>query len=179
MDIWSEFHALIDQALNKARPPRAKPSDKEWQAPVIGLAANKMPDESMLLRRFAEQVVSQRDALATKHAKKIMKDYVRGIVPLDWSMFGPLPIDVGGLRVRLDVATPNDVEDAARETERRARLSYQSALAVVDGFRDIARDARDRGFPLVHLIGDQPLRDGEREAVFAAADDDEDDDEDE
>jgi hypothetical protein len=154
--MWQEFRQEIDRRLDARRPERAGVSEKKWREPVYGWARNHLPDESNIVRRVAEREVDQRERQATRRGNDLIRAWMHGRMPLAWSLVGPLPVKVGRLRIRLDVATASEVEDAARELQANGKAVYDEVLLLCDGLRDIGRQARQQGYVAVALIGDQP-----------------------
>lgn len=164
MDSWVEYRHEIDRRLDAVRPERCGANEKDWREPIYGWARNHIPDESNLVRRFAEKEVNNRERIATTRGNKLLRGWLHGRVRLAWRFLGPLPVVVGKVRIRLDAATPDDLEDAARELEERGRLVFNEVLLLVGGLRDLARAARRQGLLTVSLIGDlapcTPFREG-------------------
>jgi hypothetical protein len=159
---WKFFHRQIDERLDAIRPKRAGVGETEWREPVYAWARQHMPDESNLVRNIAKSEVDRREGAATKRGNKLLRDYAKGIIPLSWAMFGPMPIKVDRtLRVRLDAATPDDVDDAARELRSDAKRVFDEVTILADGMEDLARMARRRGLPFVASLGDLPAVDGD------------------
>jgi hypothetical protein len=159
--LWGEFYAGIDDRLNKARPARSNTQDRDWLQPVIGWAANHIPNEMYLVRTFAEREVHKREGDANRKANALLKQYATGQMMLTWADLGPLPFtidDRAKLRVRYDAATPEDLEAHARFIRGSARRRYDAELVVADTLDDLARVAREAGYSRVALIGDMPVR---------------------
>jgi hypothetical protein len=156
--MWQEFRHEIDLRLDARRPERAGVSEKEWREPVYGWARNHLPDELNIVRRIAEREVDLRERQATRRGNDYIRAWMHGRMPLSWQLVGPLPIKVGKLRIRLDIATASEVEDAARELRANAKAVYDEVLLLCDGLLDIGRQARQKGCVAVALIGDQPPR---------------------
>lgn len=171
---WKQFHADIDEQLNQRRPDRVGSSEKDWREPVYAWARNHMPDETHLVRVVAQREVDRREQEATKKGYRIIRQYADGQAPLSWEIIGPYPIIVDGLRIRLDAATPDDIEDACRELEATAKKSYDQVIVLVNCFRDLARSARRAGYATVAQIGDQEALYGDLE--LPAMNDEDDDD---
>jgi len=155
---WEEYRRQIDRRLDEIRPGRIGASDRAWRERVYGWARNHIPDETTIVKRFAEAEVDRREAQATKRANKVLRAWLHGQAPLSWEILGPLPIRVGNVRVRLDHATPEDVDDAARELARQGLATYQEVVLLVEGLRALAREARRGGHANVAQLGDQPPR---------------------
>ncbi len=174
MDSWAEFRHEIDRKLDELRPERGSQSEKEWRAPVYGWARNHIPDESNLVRYFAEAEVDRREGLATKRGNLLLRRWAKGQMPLFWVDLGPLPVVVEKVRIRLDAVTPDDIEDAARELEHQGKATYDEVLLLVDGMRDLGRNARRKGLSVVALLGD--LKPRTDRSIFDDDDDLDDDD---
>lgn len=152
---WKAYRRAIDRILCEDRPARAGVDEREWRERAYGYARNHIPDETNLVRHIAQQEVDRREAQATKRGNILLRAYARGASPLDWSIVGPWPVKVGELRIRLDAATPDDIEDAARELEGRAKQVYDEVVMLVGCMRDLARRARRAGMELVAQLGDE------------------------
>ena len=71
--LWAEYYEGIDQRLNEVRPPRSNQADREWREPVYGWARNHIPNESHLVRVFAERVVDNRETQASKRGNPCIR----------------------------------------------------------------------------------------------------------
>lgn len=171
---WAEFNEKIRALLDKHRPNRSIHNEKGWREPVYGWARNHIPDESNLIRHYAEREVDSQERTATLRGNRLLRQWAKGQRPLIWSDLGALPIVVGGTRVRLDSATPDDIEDAALELHAKGKATYDEVVLLTETLHELARSARRAGFATVALIGDQPPRDGEDTADAASDDEDED-----
>lgn len=156
--LWQEFRSEIDKRLDARRPERVSVTERDWRQPVYAWARNHMPDETNLVRRIAEREVDRRESEATKRGNNLIRDYMHGRAPLSWQLVGPLPIKVDKLRIRLNVATAAEVEDAARELRAAGKQVFDEVNLLCDGLLLLAREARERGVIAVSLIGDQPPR---------------------
>ena len=157
--LWAEYYEGIDQRLNEVRPPRSNQADREWREPVYGWARNHIPNESHLVRVFAERVVDNRETQASKRGNRYLRQWcLSGGMPLLWKDLGALPCIVEKVRIRMDAATPDDFDDAAREMEATAKQNYDATLIVVGAMRDLARMARRAGCDYVAQVGDLPPR---------------------
>lgn len=156
--LWQEFRRQIDRRLDSRRPDRAGVGEKEWREPIYAWARNHMPDESNLVRRIAEREVDHREGIATKRGNNLLRDWMHGRGPLSWSLVGPLPVRVGRLRIRLDVATPVEVEDASRELLAAGQATYDEVALLCQGLNELAKQARQKAYLTVALIGDLPPR---------------------
>lgn len=156
--MWKEFHREIDRRLDDRRPKRASVGEKEWREPIYGWARNHIPDETNLVRVFAEQIVDRREGEATKRGNEHLRRWMHGQMPLTWADVGPLPIKVEKLRIRLDAATPDDMEDAANQVQAEGAKTWQEILLLADTMRDLARQARHAGYVTVARLGDLPPR---------------------
>lgn len=175
MDSWTEYRRQIDRLLDEHRPARANAGDKDWREPVYGWARNHIPDESNLVRHFAERSVDGREGQATKRGNRVLRLWLHGQTPLEWKICGPLPIVANRVRVRLDAAIPDEVEDAATELRHRGKLTYDEILLLSEGLQRLARLARRAGLAKVSLIGDLPPDGDGEQSAGDLFDDDEDD----
>lgn len=160
-DTWAAYHSEIDKRLDEIRPRRSSSGDKDWREPVYGWARNHIPDESNLIRHFAEKEVDRREATATKRGNDLLRRWAKGQMPLLWSDLGPLPTLVDGVRIRMDALTPDDMDDAAREQRSKAKQVYDEVLILSESLEDLARTARRSGCSFVAEIGDQDPRGAE------------------
>lgn len=154
MDSWGEFREQITERLNTVRPERASHDDKDWREPVYGWARNHIPDESNIIRYFAEKEVDAVEARATRQGNKLLRQWAKGQRPLIWSDLGPLPVIVEKVRIRLDAVGPDDIEDAARELEVAAKATFDEVVLLGLCLRDLARMARRQGLDRVAQLGD-------------------------
>ncbi len=168
---WAEYHAEINQQLDALRPKRSSSGDKDWRQPVYGWARNHIPNESNLVRHFAEQQVDSCEGKATRRGNKMLRRWAKGQIPLLWSDLGPLPVVVDRVRIRMDALTPDDMDDAARELRSNAKQVYDEVLILSESLEDLARTARRAGCSFVAEIGDLDARGAE---VFEGEPDDED-----
>lgn len=151
---WAEYHAEIDKRLDALRPKRSSSGDKDWREPIYGWARNHIPNESNLVRHFAEKEVDQREGKATRRGNKMLRRWAKGQIPLVWSDLGPLPVVVDGQRIRMDALTPDDMDDAATELHSNAKQVYDEVEILSMSLRDLARTARRAGCSFVAEIGD-------------------------
>jgi hypothetical protein len=158
---WAEYHAEIDKRLDALRPQRSSSGDKDWRESVYGWARNHIPDESNLVRHFAEKEVDGREAKATRRGNKMLRRWAKGQIPLLWADLGPLPVVVDGTRIRMDALTPDDMDDAARELRSNAKQVFDEVLILTESLEDLARTARRAGCSFVAEIGDLDPRGGD------------------
>lgn len=175
-DPWGAYSAEIDRRLDEARPERSASGDKEWREDVYGWARNHIPNESNLVRYFAEKIVDSREARATRRGNKLMRAWAKGHRPLLWTDLGPLPVVVDKVRIRLDAVTPDDMDDAARELLAAGKATYDEVVLLGMAMQDLARNARRHGFDRVALLGDLEPRHNDDGIVGRFDDDLEDDD---
>jgi hypothetical protein len=162
-DSWAEFHAEIDKRLDQIRPQRSGKADKAWREEVYGWARNHIPDETNVIRTFAEREVDNQERLATRRGNRLLRSWAHGRRPLIWHGIGPLPVIVGRERVRLDAVTPEDIETAATQMDEESQLVRQEILLLVEAMRELAKEARRRRFAIVSMVGDlAPLQRGHR-----------------
>jgi hypothetical protein len=155
---WAEFWAEIDRQLNERRPERIGIGETDWREPVYAWARAHMPDETHLVRHIAKREVDNREKEATRKGNNLVRDWMHGRMPLDWSLVGPYPVIVNKVRVRLDVATPDDVEAAALELQTKGRQVFDEVLLLVEGLRFLADQAREAGHVVVAALGNLPPR---------------------
>jgi hypothetical protein len=155
---WADYYTEIDKRLDALRPQRAMAEDKEWREPVYGWARNHIPNESNLIRHFAEKEVDRREANAIRRGNQLLTKWAKGQIPLMWADLGPLPARVCGVRIRMDALTPDDMDDRARELRSDAKQVYDQVLFLSESLEDLARTARRAGYSFVAEIGDQKPR---------------------
>ena len=163
--MWKAYHREIDQRLDELRPERVGAGEKEWREPVYGWARNHIPDESNIVHHFAEQIVDRREGQATKRGNEHLRRWMHGQMPLTWADLGPLPIRVGKLRIRLDAATPEDLDDAAGEVQADGARTWQEVLLLAETMREIAKLARRAGLATVAKVGDLPPHESDEAAA--------------
>jgi hypothetical protein len=172
---WAEYHTEIDKRLDALRPQRSSSGDKDWREQVYGWARNHIPNESNLVRHFAEKEVDGREAKATRRGNKMLRRWAKGQIPLLWSDLGPLPVVVDRTRIRMDALTPDDMDDAAQELRSTAKQVFDEVMILSESLVDLARAARRAGCSFVAEIGDLDPR-GEMVEVEDGWDDEEDED---
>lgn len=166
---WKEFYAEVDRRLDAVRPERVGQGEYEWREPVYGWVRNHLPDEANLIRRTAKAEVDRREVQATKRGNNFLRAWMHGQAPLSWKLVGPLPIVVDKVRIRLDVASPEDVENAARQLLKRGTQTFQEVQLLVTALGDLARAARKEGFARVSRLGDMaPRKDDDDEDFWLA-----------
>jgi hypothetical protein len=153
---WAEFREKIRDLLNDARPERVDENDRVWREPIYGWARAHMPDETQLVRREARRVVDHMETQATKRGNDLLRDWWQGREPLDWSLVGPYPVRVDGVRVRLDHATTRDIAVAAAQLHVVNEKTYEAAEAAVAAMRDLVSRAEQAGLTVVAQLGDLP-----------------------
>lgn len=157
--MWGDFRAEIDRRLDEARPKRASMGEYDWREPVYGWARNHLPNEQDLVHRTAKTEVDNREREATKKGNALLRDYIKGIRPLDWMDLGPKPIKVDEyLRVRWDAATPEDVDKAAKKLLADATATFREVESLAKEMHELAGEAREAGLLFVALLGNKPQR---------------------
>lgn len=173
-DHWAEYRAEIDRRLSELRPARVGSDERDWREPVYGWARNHIPDESRLVHNYAEQTVNDREGQATKQGNRIVRAFLHGQAPLEWSIVGPYPVRVGKMRIRLDAASLEDIEDAARELEHAGKVTFDEVMLLVAGLRDLVREARRAGYSTIRELGDLAPRTSPEGFLPFSEDDDDD-----
>lgn len=153
---WGAYRDEIRRRLDAIRPDRSISDDKDWREPVYGWARNHIPNESGLIRHFAETEVDRQEASATRRGNKLVRQWVNGQRPLLWSDLGPLPCTIAKTRIRFDALTPDDMEDWALERLAEGKAVYDEVVLLSEAGLDLARRARRLGFSTVAEIGDLP-----------------------
>lgn len=151
---WENYRAAIAERLDERRPARCAMGEKDWREPVYGWARNHIPNESTLVRVFAEAEVDRVEGKATRRGNKYLRQWAKGQRPLLWADLGPLPVVVGKVRIRLDAVTADDIEDAAMELEAAGKVTYDEVVLLGRAMRDLARNTRRQGLAFVALLGD-------------------------
>lgn len=151
---WQTFHAEIDRLLDEIRPTRVGQGEYGWREPAYGFARNHMPDESNIIRNVAKQVVDRRETQATKVGNNLLRAWMHGTMPLSWSIVGPKPVLVDKIRVRLDIATPEDIDAAAVQLLSEGAKTYKEVQVLAEALKDLVRAARAQGYSRVADMGD-------------------------
>jgi hypothetical protein len=161
---WNEYRSEIRDLLNETRPARVDENDKNWREDAYTWARLHLPYETELVRRVARNEVDRQEGHATKRANEILRDYWQGRIPFEWSMAGPWPIRVDGVRIRLDAAVPADVDKAAGQLALELQKTHEAGQAAVNAMRFLAQAAIRQGVDTVAKIGDLPLRNEDQAA---------------
>jgi hypothetical protein len=158
-DSWAEYHRVIDQMLDEDRPPRSLPSERDWMERAKGWARNHIPNESGIVRYFADKEVETREGRATRVGNDVIRLWMKGQAPLDWTIDGRKPIKLrDGTRVRLNAATPTDLFDAARALARQLKITYDNGMVTARGMWSLGMEADRRGLDVAEWLG--PLEPG-------------------
>ena len=168
---WRQWKAEIVRRLNLARPTRYGREDRDWMEPTKGWARLRMPDETNLVRVYAERIVNSIEANATRTGNRLMHAWNNGQRPLVWDEYGAFPVTIDDLRVRLDAATSDDMRDWATEREGEAKRNYDAELSLARAARDLADLAAARGLERIRELGDLAPR-GEDGAIVPWTPDD-------
>ncbi len=148
----------IDEALAKLRPERYDADDKDWMAPIVAtvedILARRPSDE--VIRSDARRRVFRREAEATKHLNRILRDIDdTGDLPLGWGegdtwrelLYDVLnkPLSIARQRVRFGVANANDLEQWELESAREEDKRRAAQISARSGARLLARLLREQG----------------------------------
>jgi hypothetical protein len=159
---WAEYNRTIDRMLDEDRPTRSINADRDWMERTKGWARNHIPNETGIVRYFADKEVERREGRATKAGNDVVRVWMKGQAPLDWGIDGRKPIKLrDGTRVRLDAATPADVWDAARTLARQLKTTYDNGMVAARGLWLLGAEADRQGLDLVMWLG--PLAPGAAE----------------
>jgi hypothetical protein len=167
----ASFRQHIADMLNQYRPDRAAADERGWRDPVYAWAEANMPADARTVAFVAAAEVDNAESRATTAGNKILRAFQQGQAPLSWDMVGPYPVVVGKLRIRLDAATPEDLEDAAQQLDTHARRNYAQELLLVDCLRDLARLTRRSGKRYASELGDLDAPDNPGGTLFGDGDD--------
>lgn len=165
-ELWRDWRKQIADDLDKHRPERYGRGETDWMSPIIARARGRMPtDDAVVIRRAVEREVKSEEAQATKRGNNLVREWQEGQRPLDWRIFGPCPIVVGTIKVRLDVATRQDVRDAIDEAHAKNLANYNRAELGLEGYRNLERRAAAQGYEQLSLLGDLPPNGREEKAA--------------
>ena len=165
-ELWRDWRKQIADDLDKHRPNRYERGETDWMGPVIARARGRMPtDDAVVIRRHVESQVKNQEMQATKRGNKLVREWYEGQRPLDWQLFGPCPIIVNTIRVRLDAATRQDVRDAVDQAHVDNLANYNRAELGLEGYRDLERRAAAHGYEQLSLLGDLPPHGEETQAA--------------
>jgi hypothetical protein len=178
-DLWGPFREELTRRINRDRPTRYSRADQSWMEPTIAYARAHLPaDDVTVIRKVARDEVIRIEKDANRKANTLIKRYALGQAPLFWGDLGPLPFTIDlktGLRVRFDAATPEDFELRAARIRDDAKVRHEAEIAVAAEMERLARQARERGYERVAMLGDLPLRADGRIADLDWDDEDDDD----
>ncbi len=152
------WHREIDERLDQVRPARASLADDAWMKPVDKWADENQPQRRIAARLRARDVVRRRNRHALTRTRNVLRKWALGQAPLSFTIDGAAPIKVGDEHVRLDAATPRDMDISAKEVKEKANSDHQRTLLGAQAQMDLARMAREAGHAVVRLLGDQPPR---------------------
>jgi hypothetical protein len=162
-DLWKDWRQQIAEDLDGHRPDRYGRGETDWMGPVIARARGRMPtDDALVIRRHVEREVRNQETQASRRGNDLVRQWREGQRPLDWQVFGPCPIVVGGdkpsdeVHVRLDAASLQDVRDAIDAGHSRNLANYNRAELALDGYRVLERRAAAAGYEQLSLLGDLP-----------------------
>lgn len=164
--LWKDWRKQIAEDLDKYRPERYDEGELDWLDPIIERARGRMPvDDAIVIRRHLDREVRNVESQASKRGNKLVREYNKGLRPLDWRLFGPCPIVVGKTHVRLDKASRQDVRDACDQAHAENLANYNRSEEALDGYRYLERRAAAQGFEQLSLLGDLPPRGLEAKAA--------------
>lgn len=134
-----ELNQLIDEALNNARPDRYFTRDRSWMDDVVQMAAEELERRPNEASEAARRLVHRREGQATQSANRVLRNIARaGTLLPGWGVgeawerirtdYLSLPLSVGGERVRLGAASPDDLGlwRQVRERDAEKRLSAEA-----------------------------------------------------
>ncbi len=156
----------IDKALGKARPERYAADDKEWMDSVVDMATKQYGSRKVeeLKRDLARRRVYRRESEATKRTNKILRNIDEtGQLPLGWGdgekwkeLFHDIlhdPLSIAGQRVRLGVATAQDLEQWELESAREEDKRRAAQIGARSGARLLQKWLKDKGANRVDELG--------------------------
>ena len=130
---------MIPSLLNRVRPDRYDPTDKEWMHSVIAQVAEEITaDEARRIAATREVVVAE--ASATRRTNRLLRDIAQnGSWPLDWldALAWPLAVS-DSERVALRATTAQDLTLFATRERTAADTDHHSRLLTVDGAEIVA-----------------------------------------
>lgn len=137
----------IDEELAKVRPERYSAEGKDWMESVVDMAAGQLNDRKVeeLKRDLARRRVYRREAEATKKTNKVLREiYEEGRLPFGWGdpeweealhYLLHLPLSIARQRVRLGVASAQDLEQWELESGREEDKRKAAQIAARRGAR--------------------------------------------
>lgn len=156
-ELWRDWRKQIADDLDKHRPERYDRGETDWMDPVVARARGRMPmEDATVIRRAVEREVRNEEKNATQRGNRLVREWYEGQRPLDWRLFGPCPVVVGTVKVRLDAASRDDVREAIDEAHAKNLANYNRAELGLEGYRDLERRAAAQGFEQLSLLGDLP-----------------------
>lgn len=136
-----ELNEIIDDALNAARPDRYFTRDRSWMDGVIQLAAEELERRPSEAADAARKLVHGREGQATQSANRVLRKIAQeGTLLPGWGVgetweriradYLSLPLSIGGERVRLGAASPNDLklwrQVRERDSEKRMGAEHET-----------------------------------------------------
>jgi hypothetical protein len=141
----------IDELLATHRPDRYDAADKSWRDPVYAAVGKLIPTREAIAVA-AQQIVDQRETQATKRANRLLRKIGQDKQwPLDWMDCGDMPISVGGERICLRAAQPEDLQQWAIDERRDAAQDFAARHQACEGAEWLAGAMRVEGY---QLLGD-------------------------
>ena len=101
-----------------------------------------------------DKEVERREGEAARAGNNAVRAWMKGQAPLDWSIDGRKPVKLrDGTRVRLDVATPTDLFNAARTLARQLKVTYDNGMIAARGLWILGAETDRRGLDVAIWLG--------------------------
>lgn len=151
-----ELNQLIDEALNAARPDRYFTRDRSWMDGVVEMVAEELERRPRELADDARKRVHQRDGVATQSANRVLRNIAQaGTLLPGWGLgesweriradYLSLPLSIGGERVRLGAASPDDLGLWRQVRERDAEKRMDAERETWEGADLLIKWVREQG----------------------------------
>lgn len=138
-----DLTAHIDGLLAQHRPDRYEAADKSWREPVYAEVGALIPT-AQAKAVAAAQIVDQRETQATKKANRLLRKIGKEKQwPIDWMDCADMPISVGGSRICLRAAEPQDLDQWAIDERRDAVLDLTARHQACEGAEWLAHALRE------------------------------------
>lgn len=162
-----ELNHLIDEALNQARPDRYFTRDRSWMDDVIQMTAEELERRPNEASEAARRLVHRREGQATQSANRVLRNIARaGTLLPGWGIgeawdqiradYLSLPLSIGGERVRLGAASPDDLSLWRQVRERDAEKRLSAEAETWKGADLLIEWAREQGVQRIEDLRDFP-----------------------
>jgi len=151
-----ELNHLVDDLLNKARPERYFTRDRSWMDDIVQAVTEELARRPNEAGEAARRLVHQREGQATKSANRALRRIAQeGTLPVGWGIgqaweqiradLLSAPLSIGGERVRLGAASPDDLSMWRKVRERDAEKRLGAEAETWRGADLLIRWAREQG----------------------------------